>query len=181
MQPISEALKIQGWTTRTELEALRSIAMSMPPRAQVCEIGPWQGRSTVALAVDHINLTCVDTFQGTPGEGCAYAARSKNIYSIFSANMRRLGLAPGVMQMDALEAASLVPDNSLDGVYQDGDHGETFRAHFWAWFWKLKRGATYFGHDFHRVWHPTVPLVLKESGFVIHVIPRTTIWAFRKP
>lgn len=180
MRSLRDADKIQGWMTRTELKWLRGLALSVRPGARVFELGSWKGRSTVALMVDHIDLVCVDTWQGAPGDWTASLAAREDIFTIFSRNMRRLRLRPRIMRMDVIRAASLVPNGSLNVVFNDSDHDMYFRVHFWAWLEKLKRGGIYCGHDYSSGF-PVVCEVLQSSGLEFGVVPGTSIWVLIKP
>lgn len=180
MRSLLDAEKIDGWMTPIELRWLRAVALSMPRGARFFELGSWKGRSTVALAVDRLDLTCVDTWQGAPRDLTRTLAASEDIYAIFTRNMRRLGLHPKVLKMDALQAAALVPDNSLDGVFNDSDHDVYFERHFWAWLKKVKRGGLYCGHDY-RAGFPEILRILDGSMLQFRVVPGTSIWTLRRP
>lgn len=181
MRGLSDAAKIAGWMTTRELWWLRAAAMSMRIGAKVFELGSWKGRSTVALAVDHIGLTCVDTFMGAPGDLTRGLAVIEDVYSIFTRNMKRLGLKPRVLRMDALQAAVLVPDGSVDMVFNDCDHNVNFEEHFWAWLPKIRRGGLYCGHDYGEIRFPAICRVLRASGLYFSVVPGTKIWALITP
>ncbi len=179
MRDLRDALKIDGWMTYNELSWLRTAALSMPVGGRIFEIGSWKGRSAVALAVDHASLTCVDTFQGGAQDITRSLAARQNIYGIFRANMSRLRLRPNVWKMSSLEAAALVPDGSVDLVFDDSDHNDKFERHFWAWHRKVKRGGLYCGHDYQALF-PAIPRVLLASGLKFSVIQGTMIWALRR-
>ncbi len=181
MRPLEDAMSIYGWMRESELAWLRDVALSMPAGAKFFELGAWQGRSTVALAVDHIDLTCVDTFKGSPGDATSKIAETLNVYGIFSANMKRLGLQPRVWKMDALQAAALVGDESLLGVFNDCAHDEYFAQHFGAWMRKVLPGGLYCGHDFGQPKFPLIENVLRASGLDFWVVPDTSIWALIRP
>lgn len=52
------------------------------------------------------------------------------------------------------EVAYLVPDNSVDWIYLDGNHTyDAVRADVLAWYPKVKRGGLFCGHD----WNPDRP------------------------
>lgn len=181
MRPLSDAMRIDGWMTYPELFWLRSVALSMPAGADFFELGPWKGKATVALAVDQIDLTCVDTFEGTPGDLSSRIAAKEDVYAIFCQNMKRLGLRPNVWKMDALEAAARVPDGSLLGVFNDCDHDTYFAQHFRAWLPKIQHGGLYCGHDYGQQRFPTIATVLRASGLGFWIVPQTSIWALIRP
>ncbi len=178
-RPLYYALDIPGWMTAAELRCLRAIAQSMPPGAKFFELGSWEGRSTVALAVARLNLTCVDTWQGAPFDLTQGLAASEAVYAAFISNMKRLGLHPKILKMDTLQATALVPDNSLHGVFNDAGHGAGFESNFWAWLRKLKKGGLYCGHDYSQNF-PEIPRVLQGSGLAFGVYQGTSIWCLRK-
>jgi len=181
MRSLQDAINIPGWMKPAELAWLRALALSMRRGARFFELGAWMGRSTVALAVDHIKLTCVDTFQGTVGDQARWVAESRmDLYATFTRNMRLLGLNPRVLKMDILQAAALVANGSLDAVFDDSDHDVYFERHFWAWLPKVKHGGVYCGHDYS--WEfPEVIRVLRGSGLQFTVIRGTSIWALIRP
>jgi SAM-dependent methyltransferase len=182
MLPLKEAQKIQGWMTPSELLWLRNTALAMRPGARIVEIGSWKGRSTVALAVDHVDLTCVDTFRGANSDwNTSILARVQDVFQIFKQNMNKLRERPRVLFMPSEQAALYFPDNSVDWVFEDSDHGPKFRKHFWIWYRKVKPGGLYSGHDYDKVSFPVIPKVLHSSGLQFSVIPNTTIWALKKP
>ncbi len=181
MQPISKALEIHGWMSVIELQWLRETALRLVQRrgrSKAVEAGSWLGRSTVAIAVDGIDLTCVDTFEGGPGI-LSELTHGRDIYAEFVANMNRLGLRPVVMRMDAEEAAAAFPRGYFDWIFLDCDKS-AFPKQFWAWYPKLKGGGVYSGHDY----SPEFPLVcqtLDASKIDYHVVYGTSIWWFTKP
>lgn len=179
-RPLHYALNIEGWMTATELKWLRAVALLMPPGAKFFELGSWKGRSTVALAVARLDLTCVDAWQGEPGDLTHDLAAREDIYAAFLSNMRRLNLHPKIMRMDTLQAAARIPDNSLHGVFNDAGHRAGFESNFWAWLRKVMPGGLYCGHDY-REGFPEIPRVLKGSGLEFSVVPGTSIWRLIKP
>lgn len=179
-RPLHYALNIEGWMTATELNWLRAAALSMPPGAKFFELGSWKGRSTVALAVTRLDLTCVDTWQGEPGDLTHRLAAREDIFAAFIGNMKRLKLRPKILRMDTLQAARLVANNSLHGVFNDAAHGPRFELNFWAWLKKIRRGGLYCGHDY-REGFPEIPRVLEGSGLEFRVVPGTSIWVLKRP
>lgn len=179
MISLDEVVKIPGWMTRNELEWLREMALRMPPGAVVVEIGSWMGRSTAAIAVPHVNLICVDTWGGIPGDISGVLAKRDDIYASFVRNMRRLRLRPRVLPMDCAAAADLFPDASLNWVFEDSDHPR-FRDTFYSWLPKLAPGWIMSGHDYgHWAW-PVITETLLGSGLQFCVVPDTLIWYLRK-
>ena len=183
MQPLREAEKIDGWMSPKELKWIRSAALSRPPGAKAVEVGSWLGRSTVAMDADHIDLTCVDTWLGSPGI-LSEVSQGRDIYREFMANMIRLGINAAILRMDATLAAAKYPDGFLDWIFLDCDKND-FPRQFWAWYRKLKNGGLYSGHDYSPEF-PAVKQTLTEAegrikAFEHKVVPGTSIWWFVKP
>jgi hypothetical protein len=63
--------------------------------------------------------------------------------------LRRFGQRSIVWRMTSLEAASLVPDTTLDFVYIDARHDyDSVKEDLKAWFPKLRPGSILAGHDY---------------------------------
>ena len=181
MRALSKALEIEGWMTATELEWLRLTArrlVSTRGGIKAAEVGSLLGRSTVALAIDGVDLVCVDTFLGTPGvEG--EALHGRDMYAEFVANMTRLGLRPVVMRMDATQAAASFPNAYFDLVFLDCDKA-AFPFQYGAWYPKVKPGGVYCGHD-HSLEFPLVQQTLMATNIDYNVAFGTSIWWFLRP
>lgn len=115
------------------------------------EIGVWTGHFSKELCqnIPGLHLRCVDPWEAYP----EYQERKNDQARLEAAFAEaRERLAPfncTLMRMTSVEAASMVPDRSIDFVYIDGNHG---RAHVLAdleaWSPKVRRGGVVAGHDF---------------------------------
>lgn len=177
MVGIDKALEIEGWTTPAELGWLRKMALGANSGALIVEVGSWKGRSTVALAVDHARLFCVDTFQGSPSDETGELARKEFIYGIFDRNMARLGLHPWVIAKPSVVAARRFVDRSVAMLFLDADKTQ-LEADLDAWLPRVEPGGIVAGHDYHDPRWPNVPLALKP--YRPFVVPDTSIWWFGK-
>lgn len=71
------------------------------------------------------------------------------IYELESAKKMLAGKPVEFLKSDTVEAASLIDDLSLDGVYIDADHSyEGLKADFYAWYGKVRVGGIIAGHDY---------------------------------
>ncbi len=163
--------EISGWMAPLELNWLYETACRMDG---IIEIGSWKGRSTHALLSGAVKRTdgqppakviAVDTWKGTLNEqggmtGPAIAVPDHDVYEEFMANV---GQFPNLeaMRMTSLEAAKLVPDQSVDMVFIDGDHSyESVKADIEAWMPKARKMLC--GHDWQ--WHSVQEAVTERFG-----------------
>lgn len=79
-----------------------------------------------------------------------------------------------ILERDTVEAASSVPDGSLDFVFIDAEHTyEAVLADIAAWRPKLRPGGILSGHDYG---HPRFPGVKRAVDEVCVVNVRETVW-----
>jgi len=178
MQPLSEAEKIQGWMNTIELEWLREKALGVPRGGVSVALGVWRGRSVVAMEVDQAFLVCVDHFQGSPGDPTVELAAREDIHGAFVANMDRLGIQSNLIVADAIEAARLFQDDTINFLFMDCDDADFDRL-FYAWFPKITPGGVFSGHDYSPEF-PNIQETIKSSGFYHWGVGGTSIWVIYK-
>lgn len=162
---------IPGWMSKGELNWLKQTAEIMD---NVVEVGSWKGRSTHALLSGcKGKVVAVDHFQGSEEEqeGAHAEAKTTDIHAEF---MKNVGEFPNleVMKMSSLDAAKLIPDQSVDMVFIDGAHDyESVKQDIEAWLPKARKMIC--GHDWQ--WHSVQEAVTEKFGE-----PDTadTIWMF---
>ena len=83
----------EEWFPRESQEALRELyRLTDGVEGRVIEVGCWEGRSTVALALAcHPEVVhAVDTWDGSPGEISAELAQERDVYATFQQNIAAL-------------------------------------------------------------------------------------------
>jgi hypothetical protein len=131
--------------SRTDLPALcRSLGFTAG-----AEIGVWKGQYSKLFCEAGLAWTCVDPWQSYP----AYDDNKNKPDEIHQAFLKATAtLSPygaTFLRMPSVDAAKLVPDQSLDVVYIDGNHiAEFVRADVEAWLPKVKPGGLICGHDY---------------------------------
>lgn len=178
MQPLSEAKKIQGWMSDTELKWLREKALDMPRGSVAVALGVWRGRSVVAMDVDHTYLICIDHFRGSSGAPTLELAAREDIQAAFLSNMQHLGIEPNLIVSDAVDAAQLFLDESIHFLFIDCDNAD-FERLFWAWYPKIAPGGIYSGHDYSPLL-PDIQRTVSNSGLDFWLVGGTSIWVIYK-
>jgi len=134
------------------------------------EVGVWTGQFSKKLckAIPGLDLLCVDPW-------CAYDEyrEEKNNAERLEAAYREalVRLAPyrcTIWRTTSLEAASRVPDRSLDFVYIDGNHRRPFvDQDLEAWAPKVRIGGIVAGHDYsERAHEPFIEVKAAVDAFV---------------
>lgn len=115
------------------------------------EIGVWEGAFSrqLCLSVPGLHLRCVDPWRSYEEYQDPKNQKMKIEKAYRTAVEKLTPLGCDIMRMTSLAAAAQVPDGSLDFVYLDGNHGETFvTADLHAWAPKVRRGGIVSGHDY---------------------------------
>lgn len=120
------------------------------------ELGLWKGRtfSHMLKTCPKLTIIGVDAWrrrpenEGKPG-GQSYKKHNMGgLKKHVMTNAMEYGRRAVVLNMDTVEAASFVPDGSLDLVFIDADHtSEAVRRDIEAWRPKVKAGGFLSGHD----------------------------------
>ena len=145
-------LDIPGWMKPNELEWLLHTAEHLPINGTIVELGTFCGRSTMALC-QGAELVCGTVITVDPFDDAAmrelpeWKTDVPCMYDRFVQTVSELRLYPQVMRMTSLEAAKLIPDNSVDMVFIDGLHTATGED-IDAWRPKMKPGGVMAGHDY---------------------------------
>jgi predicted O-methyltransferase YrrM len=154
-----KALTITGLTTAEDIQWLADHAKG---RRTIVEIGPYQGRSTRALADanDSGNVYSIDTWDSTWSGGRSDASTRAAFRRNCSDLMDR------VMPIEWDSQRGLPPDlrgMSVDMLWIDGDHAYEAVASDIRNFAPLVRaGGLICGHDY-CVWHPEVMRAVDEA------------------
>ena len=183
---------IGGWLHTDEAELLRTLAYEQQEKSDcdLLEIGPWKGRSTIAIASalenDH-RLWTIDYFRGSPEQQergtSKYSRRNELwIYPELLENIVRCGMQDKVIVVPlASELAAQVIHERFSFIFIDGLH--TYEGVLSDWnFWSphLEVGGVCLFHDCNR---PQIKTFIDELQLQrsLEVVDRvmTTI-AFRK-
>lgn len=139
-------LKIDGWCSPIEGDALYDAACALPEHGHIVEIGTWLGRSAVALASSHRYVTTIDDVPQP--ELMAELAK-------FSINIE-------VIEGDS-RASAKEHSTPVDFLYIDGWHdAENVRADYAAWAPHVVPNGLIWFHDAHGASWPDVTALVDE-------------------
>ncbi|HWL44632.1 MAG TPA: class I SAM-dependent methyltransferase [Ilumatobacter sp.] len=132
---------VAGWMSRGQSDALFAAAAAAPDDAQIVEIGSFQGRSTVVLALAapaHARIVAIDPHAGNdrgPQEIEGYITEAEGDHQRFLANLDRAGVADRVTHIRKFSDAALGDvAGAIDVLYIDGAHRYApARADIVAW------------------------------------------------
>lgn len=137
------------------------------------EVGVWKGEYSRKFceAMPGVRWTCVDPW-------APYAAYrdNKNQQTLIDkayhqAQSNLTGYGVSVLRMSSEAAAPLVPDQSLDVVYLDGNHEDAYiRQDLDLWLPKVRPGGIIAGHDY-RV-HPSKPFIQVKDAVDMYTAGR---------
>lgn len=115
------------------------------------EVGVWEGAYAEHLcaSIPGVHLTCVDPWRAYND----YREVKNDQERLESAyRLTRTRLAPydcAIVRKTSLEAASQIPDGSLDFLYLDANHRAEFvQQDLEAWVPKVRTGGVVAGHDY---------------------------------
>lgn len=182
-------LKVTGFFDLEEAMAVQALVKTLPPGAQVAELGTFQGRSAVAMAgvlPEGGVLHCVDHFEGAllqPGQTKPPAPQVvKANLAALKANLERFGVAGRVKVYvgRTVQAAGRFADASLDLLLVDAGHDyASVRADLAAWIPKLRPGGWLVCDDYEEKW-PGVVRAVDETGLHGRLMA-PSLWAHRRP
>jgi len=124
----------------------------------VVEIGSYAGESSEVFAVIAGTVYCIDPW--IPGSiGGIVEAESKFDDMVMGhSNIRKC-------KISSVKYAMMVPDNSVDLVYIDGNHDEeSVREDILSWMPKVKKGCWISGHDYNSNYPGLVSVVNEILG-----------------
>ena len=123
----------------------------------VLEVGSWVGNGSTRVIAETIRnvggaLYCVDTWAGSDNvdHHREYRDRYNTLFTVFSDNVHKYNAKHIVkpLVMPSVEASRLFPDESLDLIFIDGNHGYSHaKDDMLAWLPKVRSGGILCGHD----------------------------------
>lgn len=146
---------VDGWMTRGQSDQLYAAASTCGPNGQIVEIGSFQGRSTVVLALGATpgaRVIAIDPHAGNdrgPQEISGYADAANADHDAFKTNLAAAGVSDRVTHVRAFSDKALdLVYGPVDVLYIDGAHRYgPARADIAAWGDRVAPGGTMLIHD----------------------------------
>lgn len=146
---------VAGWMSRGQSDALFATAAAAPDGGRIVEIGSFQGRSTIVLALAapaSVEIVAIDPHAGNdrgPQQIDGYTIEAEGDHRRFLANLEAADVAGRVrhLRMFSDEALGDVA-GSIDVLYIDGAHRfAPARADIVAWGDRVNASGTLLIHD----------------------------------
>ena len=146
---------VQGWMTEAQGRALFDAAATCPPGGRIVEIGSFQGRSTIVLALGadpSVEVVAIDPHAGNdrgPQELDGFADEAEGDNAHFEANLVAAGVRDRVTHLRKFSDDALGDvTGSVDVLYIDGAHRYApALADIRQWGARVSEGGTLLIHD----------------------------------
>jgi len=146
---------VDGWMTEGQGRALYEAAAACPSGGRIVEIGSYQGRSTIVLALaaaSNVEIIAIDPHAGNdrgPQEIDGYEDAASDDHATFEANLTAAGVRDRVTHVrEFSDAAHTSVDGEIDVLYIDGAHRYApARTDIRDWGARVRTGGTMLIHD----------------------------------
>ncbi len=146
---------VDGWMTEGQGRALYDAATACPSGGRIVEIGSFQGRSTIVLALaaaPGVEVIAIDPHAGNdrgPQEIDGYEDDASDDHAAFEANLTIAGVRDRVTHVrEFSDAAHSSVDREIDVLYIDGAHRYgPARTDIRDWGARVKPGGRLLIHD----------------------------------
>jgi predicted O-methyltransferase YrrM len=146
---------VDGWMTEGQGRALFEAAEACPEGGRIVEIGSFQGRSTIVLALaaaPGVEVVAIDPHAGNdrgPQEIDGFEDAAHDDHARFNANLAAAGVADRVRHVRQFSDAALAEvSEKIDVLYIDGAHRYApARADIRQWGARVADGGTLLIHD----------------------------------
>ena len=146
---------VQGWMTEGQGRVLFDAAAGCPAAGRIVEIGSFQGRSTIVLALaahPSVDVVAIDPHAGNdrgPQEFEGFTEEAEDDHARFEANLAAAGVRERVTHLRTFSDDALAHvDGPIDVLYVDGAHRYApARADIRQWGAKVGDGGTLLIHD----------------------------------
>lgn len=168
---------IQGWCDYYDFYDY--IIDKMPNNFVFAEVGVWKGQSLSYFVVESINkhengtIYAIDHWQGSiehlnagsPSYTPILKDNPNGLFDLFKHNISPIEQYITVLRNTSEEAATIIPDRSLDAVFIDASHEyEDIFKDLSLWMPKVKTGGVFAGHDY--LWFREVKQAVDEFASI---------------
>lgn len=120
---------VNGWMSPDQAAVLHRAAIDCPSSGTIVEIGSFQGRSTIVLALsaaDDTHIVAIDPHAGNdrgPQELDGFADQAADDHAVFLANLSKAGVSDRIRYVRAFSDEALCEVTTpIDLLYIDGAH-----------------------------------------------------------